>query len=247
MGARSSLDRVAARLRFSVFPLAIIALLMTMTIVGSLRRTDQGDLTAATELDPPGTAERSALAQQVELTTVAGDADDIEMLEWAMARMSTLSGSLPPLVVDFQPANDCYGNNAYYTQPASRIDFCNHGDAGLEPRQTMLHELAHAWSFRNMSGHTIDAFLELRGLEEWTPDEVAWWQSGQEQVAEILAWGLMGDRPYSSKWTRFEPCHELVAAFVLITGRSPDRPSTACLVEQPDSLKCVREAHTRRC
>ena len=92
-----------------------------------------------------------------------------------------------------------------------------------------------------MSRHTIDAFLELRGLEEWTPDEVAWWQSGQEQVAEILTWGLMGGRPFSSKWTRWEPCHELVAAFVLVTGRAPDRPTTACRVEHPDTLKCLHE------
>jgi len=203
-------------------------------------------LTSGPRSEPAEPAAAVTGPTQAKVTAVNGDDDDLAMLDWAIGRVSALPGALPDVLVDFEPANQCKGNNAYYTRSGSRIDFCNEGDGDLAPRQTMLHELAHAWSFEHMTGQQIDEFLELRGLHEWKPEEVAWWQSGQEQVAEILAWGLMGDRPFSSKWTRWESCTDLAAAFTLVTHRSPDRPHEACKLEEVNAHTVTETVASKR-
>lgn len=175
-------------------------------------------------------AERS----EPEVVVVGGDASDREMLHWALGRFTGLSGDLPDIIVTFDLTDDCGGHNGFYTAASGVLEFCNRGEGDLPPRQTMLHELAHAWSFHRLDAGTIERFIELRELGVWADTgDVAWWQTGQEQAAEILAWGLMGDRPFVSKWVRWEPCADLIVAFRLLTDREPDRPLTSCRIIAP--------------
>ena len=55
--------------------------------------------------------------------------------------------------------------------------------------------------------------------ESWD-DSHNWWLMGQEQAAEIVAWGLMDDQS-GSVYLYSESCQELAAAFELLTGIPP--------------------------
>ena len=183
--------------------------------------------TPAVEASAAGANGKGVEARPV-VEVVGGSRADLLTLKWAVDRYATLPGRLPGLTVHLHPDDDCLGKNALYSQARKRIRFCNDGSGTTAPHQTMLHELGHAWSFEYLSRDLMAAFMALQGLESWAPDDVAWWQSGQEQAAEILAWGLMGDRPTPSFWTRFESCVDLVAGFTLLTDRMPDRPLEHC-------------------
>ena len=221
-----------ARAFTSIRRIAAVGILLVSIISGEIAATNPITISLSQPLSD-GARRVKAMSSYPHVEVSNGTPDQILILEWALRQVSTLPGRLPDVLVRFHPDDDCQGNNALYNQANHRIDFCNDGRGDFVPRQTMLHELVHAWSFEHVTPDQIDAFLDLRELDQWTPAEVAWWQSGQEQVAEILAWGLMGDRPFTSKWTRWESCRDLAAAFILVTDTLPDRPLEGC---QPERL-----------
>lgn len=93
--------------------------------------------------------------------------------------------------------------------------------AGVEPvRHVLLHEFAHAWSFHHLDAATRAAFLDQRGLTTWAGEDVPAHRSGSEHAAEVIAWGLSGDRgPVLRLPDR--TCDSLAAAFGLLTGVAP--------------------------
>src|SRR3954452_24002585 len=110
-----------------------------------------------------------------------------ETIVWAVARYRQAGLQLPDLAIHF-PAF-CDRKAALYHVGHGIIDFCFVG------KNTVLHEFAHAWD--DTSG-AVDrqAFMKLRGVKVWwggttTPSA----EQGAEQLAEIIAWGLMDPPP----------------------------------------------------
>jgi hypothetical protein len=65
------------------------------------------------------------------------------------------------------------------------------------------------------------AFLRLRGLTEWRNDDPdRWHERGAEHAAEIMVWGLI-DRPVRPVFIPDNTCADLLAGYVMLTGRSP--------------------------
>jgi hypothetical protein len=110
------------------------------------------------------------------------------------------------------PASACVGEDC--------ATFTFHAQA------TALHELAHAWDSTWLDEPTRQAFLELRGLEDWRGRGVAWEERGVEQAAEILMWGLLeAARPLPR--LHGPSCDELLAGYRLLTDGIPDHRGCA--------------------
>ena len=108
-----------------------------------------------------------------------------EMIGWAIERYLEVGIQLPDLEISF-PAT-CAGKAGRYIVGRNQVELCS-----AKPK-LILHELAHSWD----DNSTIDreAFLELRGLDHWYEqsgrDST---ESGGEQLAHIIAWGLLTGR-----------------------------------------------------
>ena len=78
-------------------------------------------------------------------------------------------------------------------------------------------------------GGSVDAgtrtdFLRLRGLQSWDDSDLPWNRQGQEQTAEIIAWGLMHQPapiPTSVGDHGRQETASLATAFTLLTGIRP--------------------------
>lgn len=134
-----------------------------------------------------------------------------EIVTWAVAQYRQVGLQLPDLTISF-PAL-CDGKGALYHVGKRSVEFCR-----INKRRA-LHEFAHAWD--DTSG-AVDrqAFLELRGLSVWwggtdMPSD----QQGAEQLAQIVAWHLMGSNPDDvPQLLPHNSVAELTAAYQLLTG-----------------------------
>lgn len=164
----------------------------------------------------PGGPENHGPAISIEGATV----DEVALVEWAAGRFQAAGLELPDLTVEFHDGlASCKDGYGLYRVAASTIKMCNRGGMKTEPRHTLLHELAHAWKFENLTEEETTAFTQRRGLEMWDA-RGQWWQMGREQAAEIMAWGLV-DEPLEIHWIQLEPCDDLAADFEALTGRQP--------------------------
>lgn len=71
-----------------------------------------------------------------------------------------------------------------------------------------------------MTSDDRDEFTDHRGLENWRHDG-NWWHMGQEQAAEIIAWGIGGDQ-FTSVYIDEETCTSLTESYVMLTNTDPD-------------------------
>lgn len=167
-------------------------------------------------------------APQPSITISGGTEAQHSMAEWAIDRFAEANLPLPDIAIEFHASmEDCGGYLGYYRQSDKQLDVCNQGDGRIEPIHTILHELAHAWSFEYLPVHTVEAFTEDRGLDAWRDADADWWLQGQEQAAEVVAWGLMDDEePFKNIWVIREQCDQLSAAFKSLTGIDPLHTST---------------------
>lgn len=151
------------------------------------------------------------------------------VVEWAVARFEMAGLTLADVEVSFPHV--CGGKGGRYFVGQGRIELCRVN------KITALHELAHAW---DDAGAVVDrdGFMERRGLDHWVvrhghkPVE-----SGGEQLAQIVAWGLMDldttvrhaahdDHPRDQHDHRIpglpmSSVDELHAEFVTLTGVAP--------------------------
>ena len=169
---------------------------------------------------------RAMVEVEVETSPIAIEAATPEqeaMVEWALARFAEAGLELPPMTITFSPSTaGCRGFIGYYSRAASQLDICNAGGLRTEPIHTVIHELAHAWSFAQLPSEDRQRWSQHRGLDSWHDDTVAWWQQGKEQAAEVVAWGLMSDtEPFSNRWVMSEQCEDLAVSFRLLTGIDP--------------------------
>jgi hypothetical protein len=148
-------------------------------------------------------------------------------VNWAIDRFDATGMHLPDLIITFHDNREsCDGFNGMYQSSSHQVDICNRGGGDIEPRHTVLHELAHAWSLDGISLEAVAEFLTIRKLDAWASPDLAWWQQGREQAAEIVAWGLMDAGRFHSVWIQTEPCSALAQAFQLLTGQEPLHDST---------------------
>ena len=93
-------------------------------------------------------------------------------------------------------------------------------------RLLVLHELAHAWMYREVDESTQRAFMEHMGVAAWSSADVIWYDRGVEQAAQVLAWGLM-DESIPPRRLGNRPCEQLVESFRVLTGKQPPRDACA--------------------
>ena len=161
---------------------------------------------------------------EIDLRNETDNRQPEKVVEWVLGRYA-LAGLAPPAVevrfYPFDPAlEQCAGFPGFYTFAGGkhRIDICGIGERNR--RQILLHELAHAWTFENLSEARRNAFLAARGLDAWNDGRVTWEQRGAEHAAEIIAWGL-------DLWCdardpiREEDPGSLAAGLAQLTGAAP--------------------------
>jgi len=150
----------------------------------------------------------------------------MSMVTWTAGRFGQAGLRLPPLDVEFHAYGSCGANWGYYHPVPGRIDIC---DASWRPRsdakETLLHEMAHAWDGLMLTDHMRREFLAFRGLRSWSGEQTPWVLRGMEQAAEIVSWGLM-DRDVGALTNRLTGTLHINAgvlpvAFELLTGHRP--------------------------
>ncbi|HET6952220.1 MAG TPA: nuclear transport factor 2 family protein [Acidimicrobiales bacterium] len=212
--------------------------------IDSVRRcwnTDQLPDGWWTGLEPPAAHEDvvtgtvGVAGQRIEIHN--GTATLERLVQWAMGRFETARLPAPPVAsVAFDQdttAPQCAVDRTGLTidlGESSQVFVCLGEDdacAGeactafvANARLLVLHELAHAWMYRQVDEATQQAFMDHMGLEAWSSAEVGWYDRGVEQAAQVLAWGLM-DEPIPTTRLGDLPCEQLVEAFRLLTGDHP--------------------------
>jgi hypothetical protein len=147
-----------------------------------------------------------------------------EIIDWAVSRYRSAGLQLPDLTVSFPTF--CEGRAALYHVGEKSIEFCQ------ITRRNALHEFAHAWD--DTSG-AVDrpAFLKLRGLKVWFGGlDIRSSEQGCEQLANIIAWGLMDADARGVPDLPANSVSELTKAFVMLTGGVKPR-QTAPTVSHP--------------
>ena len=97
---------------------------------------------------------------------------------WTSRRSTFTSTPTPP---------GATGTSAHSS--ASRVDICVVIVSEMA-RDTVLHEMGHAWVDENVSATVRERFLRMRGLTAWNDQIVIWDERGFEHAAEIMAWAL---------------------------------------------------------
>ena len=163
--------------------------------------------------------------------TYVGDStpEQRALVEWAADRFAMAGLSLPDVEVSFPLT--CGGKRGRHFVGQARIELCK------AARITAVHELAHAW---DDAGGVADrqGFMHRRGVDHWLVKEGRKpVESGGEQLAQIIAWGLM-DLDTAVRYEAYEgqpredheprvpglpmsSVPELRAEFVELTGVAP--------------------------
>lgn len=142
-----------------------------------------------------------------------------EMLEWALGRYEAAHLAVPAVDVHFHPApSGCRDRLGLMVE--GRIDLCVRMELEPGPLRIVLHELAHVWTSVHVTEVTRTSFVRQRGLTAWNNPQAPWKDRGNEQAAEIIAWGL-GDGTMGPLISGDREPVALAAAFRLLTGTEP--------------------------
>lgn len=164
-------------------------------------------------------------ATEARVAVANATTEEAAMVDWAIDRFEDAGLELPAVTVVFHDTVDgCRGFVGHYDAGSRQLDICNRGEIHIDPVNTLLHELAHAWSFDQLSESDRRTFIAQRSLESWD-DSYSWWLMAQEQAAEIAAWGLMDD-PFRSVYLYSERCADLATSFEVLTGVPPLHTNT---------------------
>ena len=169
----------------------------------------------------------AATSDPVVIKIVAATARQAEHAQWALARFEAAGLELPSLTIVFHDDYQSCGMREGVLRIAGEdvtIHECQNDPS--RSRRSLLHELAHAWDH---VGGSIDTdtrldFLTLRGLQSWDDHDLPWNQRGEEQTAEIIAWGLIHQPapiPTSVGNHGAQDTLRLTTAFILLTGIRP--------------------------
>ena len=176
-----------------------------------------GPLAYTTSLNPVVTIRNATPAQTRRLAT-------------ALDRFRVTGLALPDLQVVFSadPAA-CRGHFGLFDPKPEpwRISICSDLDAVYE------HELAHAWAAATLEAERRDDFMELRGYEVWSDNDVAWNKRGVEGAALIIQQGL-GGLPLPPALS--DETLSRLAAFQLLTGL-PDPRLTQWEIDHRSAIR----------
>jgi hypothetical protein len=101
-----------------------------------------------------------------------GDPEHVRLVRWAAARYETRGLGVPTVDVHFHPdTSGCYGHLG--SQLGRRVDVCVESVFELG-RETLLHEMGHAWIDQNVAQTVRERFTEMRGLRAWNQSTVPW-------------------------------------------------------------------------
>jgi hypothetical protein len=162
------------------------------------------------------------------------DERQIELVEWALERFDAAGLVAPPVEATIFPptdaCNDGLSGVTSHSDSGTEVDVCVESDAlaasldlPLEARRTIVHELAHVWNADFVDDSSRQAFIDLRGLAQWTGAAV-WQENGSEQAAEIMTWALMDVLIQPRIPNR--GCNILMEAYNILTGMTP--PTRTC-------------------
>jgi hypothetical protein len=167
-----------------------------------------------------GSAEAAPVAVGSSVRVFGGDREHVHLVRWAATRFETRGLGVPAVDVHFHPdTSACYGHLG--SQLDRRVDVCVESVFELG-RETLLHEMGHAWIDQNVAQTVRERFTEMRGLRAWNETTVPWDDRGFEHGAEIIAWGL-GNRYMAPSIPDRDPVG-LAAAFELLTGTPVPHP-----------------------
>ncbi|MFQ5554655.1 MAG: hypothetical protein ACE5GC_04695 [Acidimicrobiia bacterium] len=118
-----------------------------------------------------------------------------QLIDWAQSRFETAGLAFPAVDVFFHPDSvACRGRVGLYYMSSRSLHMCR-----LD-KNTMLHELAHAWDYDNLTDADRVAFMAHRGLTAWNDHDEAWEHRGAEHLAEVMVWALI-DHDVTVTWT----------------------------------------------
>ncbi len=138
----------------------------------------------------------------------------------AADRFISAGMDFPEVEVLFHDSTDgCHGHVGLFT--GDQVHVCVK-EEGLYQQRTLLHELAHAWADQNLSIEKRLVFMDLRDTTSWNDPQVEWKHRGSEQLAEIVAWGLLEIPTTPFKIPNHE-CENLSEAFELAVGEPVPR------------------------
>ena len=173
------------------------------------------------------------------------NADQQDLVRWAIDRFDTAGLALPLIThITFPPTEACAsgvrgmafsdGNQGHLDICAEPDEFTGDADFSLPLQTSTLHEFAHLWTAQYIDPTTQQAFMDLRGLQQWSGD-VPWEFRGTEQAAEVVTWALLDE---SVIWRlrdiplfpriRDATCARLTAAYETLTGIPPSQRNTDC-------------------
>jgi hypothetical protein len=164
--------------------------------------------------------EPAPVAVGSEIRVFGGDREHVALVRWAATRFDARGLWVPAVDVHFHPdTSGCYGHLG--SELGGRVDVCVVIVSEIA-RETLLHEMGHAWIDEQVTESVRERFLEMRGLRAWNESTVPWDDRGFEHGAEIIAWGL-GNRLLGPSIPDRDP-EGLASGFELLTGTSVPRP-----------------------
>jgi hypothetical protein len=109
----------------------------------------------------------------------------LKEVTWARDRFHA-AGLIPPSVrfVFHDDTRRCRLRRGLFNPNTRSIEICTMN------RETLIHELAHAWIDANLSEEARATFTRHRGLTMWNDHSVPWEHRATEHAAEIIAWGV---------------------------------------------------------
>jgi hypothetical protein len=168
----------------------------------------------------PSSAEPAPVAVGSSIRVFGGDPEHVRLVRWAAARYETPGLGVPTVDVHFhRDTSGCYGHLG--AELEGRVDVCVVIVSEVA-RETLLHEMGHAWIEENVTDSVRERFLEMRSLRAWNESTVPWDDRGFEHGAEIIAWGL-GNRYMAPSIPDREP-ERLAVGFELLTGTPVPHP-----------------------
>lgn len=175
----------------------------------------------------PGAAPAAPAGAPQRISIVSGSANQIEDAQWALSRFHAAGIELPSLQIILHDTYEACGNREGVLRIAGeRVEIHECERDRSKSRRSLLHELAHAWDHvaGGISQQRRARFLDARNLSSWDEDGLPWQERGEEQAAEIIAWGLMLEpAPIPTRVGDHGPQDEslLAAAFEILTGGPP--------------------------